>query len=89
MVVQVHGLSQGWPTSPASAAALWEGKIVKNHVLFMKSSHQVFLSASVFQCRLAMQNRKYEDENRGFKTEWKEEFVCVEGNQPKYFVLKT
>jgi hypothetical protein len=24
--------------------------------------------------------RKYEDENRGFKTEWEEEFVFVERN---------
>jgi hypothetical protein len=28
--------------------------------------------------------RKYEDENRGLKTEWKEGFVVVEINQIKY-----
>jgi hypothetical protein len=41
------------------------------------------------------EKHKYEDENRGFKTEWEEEFVFVERNgitdhcQRNYFVLKT
>jgi hypothetical protein len=28
---------------------------------------------------------KYEDENRGFKTQWEEVFVFVERNETKYF----
>jgi hypothetical protein len=31
--------------------------------------------------------QKYENKNRGFKTEWKEEFVFVERNNYKDYVI--
>jgi hypothetical protein len=42
-----------------------------------------------FEYRHAILKRKYEDENRGLKTEWEEMFVPVERNQKKYFVSQT
>jgi hypothetical protein len=45
-------------------------------------------SESVFECCHAIQKCKYEDENRGCETEQEEEFVTVERNETKSFVLK-
>jgi hypothetical protein len=40
-------------------------------------------------CRHAIEKRKYEAGNRGFKTECKEVFVFVEINQTKCFISET
>jgi hypothetical protein len=46
----------------------------------MKSRHQVILSASVLSVAMLSKKRKYEDENRGYETQWEEQPVFVERN---------
>jgi hypothetical protein len=64
----VHSLCQGWPTRPASGAALWEATVSRNHALF-HSFCKCLLNAAMLS-----KKRKYEDENREFKTYWEEVF---------------
>jgi hypothetical protein len=47
------------------------------------------LSANVFRVAPCCEKRKYEDENRGFKTQWEDVFVFVERNWIRYFVSQT
>jgi hypothetical protein len=59
-----------------------EATIGKSRVLLIKSNHQViFFLHVLLSDAILSKNRKYEDENRGFKTEWEEEVKT-------YFVLK-